>query len=82
VGRLEVVGAVARIHGPPLEALPGWRLRAPQLAEIGIVTAEEFLEADGALIDAHIERRSGTADKWKKDVRKWLTPPPPGRRRG
>lgn len=75
IARLEVVGAVARVHGPPLEALPGWRLRSERLADIDITTAEEFLEADRDLVAAHMEAQTRTVDKWTTDLIDWLTPP-------
>ena len=82
IGQLEAVGAVARVHAPPLEALPGWVLRSERLAPIGIVTAEEFLEADEDLVCTHLEVQLRTVGKWRKDVTQWLTIPPSGKRRG
>jgi len=82
VGRLETVGAVAQVHGPPLVELPGWQLRSERLAGAGITTAVEFLEADSAEVEGRIEAQPGMVDKWKQDVQKWLLPPPPGKRRG
>jgi hypothetical protein len=82
IGRLETVGAVARVKGPPLVELPGWRRRGQRLAEIGIRTAEQYLEAEPESVAAHMAVKVSTAEKWKTEVRKWLAPPKVRKGRG
>lgn len=70
------VGALKIIDGPPLTELPGWTRRAELLARVGIMTADQFLEADGELIRCAVEYHSVKAVvQWKEDVRRWLMPP-------
>lgn len=82
IDRLVAVGAVARLHGPPLEELPGWKRRSQRLAPIGITTAAEFLEADGDLVATHLRVKPATVAKWKTEVTQWLMPAAKAKRRG
>jgi len=69
------------INGPPLTELPGWTRRAELLAAVGVVTADQFLEADDELIRQAAGYHSTRAvAKWKEEVRRWLMPGPVRRR--
>jgi hypothetical protein len=71
VSRLLDCGAVARAATPPLSVVPGWSVRAGKLQQIGIVTVEEFLEADTAEVMEHMEvKRASTIKKWREDATK------------
>ena len=66
IGRLLAIGAVSRAATPPLMVLPGWKLRAGKLQQIGIVTVEDLLEADVAQVMEHMEvKRAETIEKWQ-----------------
>jgi len=69
------------ISGPPLTELPGWTRRAELLAEVDVVTADQFLDADDELIRQAMGYRSTRAVAgWKEEVRRWLMPAPVRRR--
>lgn len=66
------VGAIAPIHAPPLAVLPGWSDRAEDLAEQGIITVTDLLDADtNALIDSLVQNRA-TLEAWKQEALRWL----------
>ena len=70
IARLLDVGAVSRVATPPLAALPGWKVRAGKLQQIGIVTVEDLIEADIAEVKAHMEvMRESTVEKWIQEAR-------------
>lgn len=67
-------GAIAPISAPPLAVLPGWQLRAEKLAEVGIVTAEQFLDATIEQIATVCNVKQRTVEKWRAEVEKALVP--------
>ena len=75
--KLIEVGAVAYVGAPPLAELPGWKLRAPRLAKIGIISIIDFLEAEEGRIQEILKVRPETVRQWKTDVRGLLEAPSP-----
>ncbi len=68
--------AVSRLATPPLVELPGWERRGKRLDRLGIVTAEDFLEADDEDMALEMRARVNTVAKWKREIHSWLVIPP------
>ena len=75
VSRLLAVGAVARIQGPPLSVLPGWKRRSEKLGLLGVASAESFLEAEPGPLAEQLEVKPETITRWQQEVMAWLLPP-------
>ena len=80
IKRLESVGAVSKVHGPPLSEIPGWSHRAIRLKPAGIERAEEFLLAENEVIIKHMRVKDSTVERWRKELLEWLTVPKERRR--
>jgi len=61
-------GDIAPIATPPLTVLPGWKVRAPKLATIGVETVEQFLETDREKIAEVCNVKPQTAVRWGKEL--------------
>ncbi|NIP86510.1 MAG: hypothetical protein GTO03_13465 [Planctomycetales bacterium] len=81
IRRLKARGTINEVQGPPLEALPGWTRRGARLAAAGIEGAAQFLGADLAQTARVMRVKPRTVQRWKDEVREWLTPELDGRRR-
>ena len=68
-------GGVAEVAPPPLGVLPGWKIRANRLAKLGIVTAVDFLEADGAAVVKLMRINETVLGNWQREVEGWLINP-------
>ena len=68
--------AVSRLATPPLAQLPGWQRRSKRLAGMGIITAEDFLEAADQEVAFEMKVRAQTVDNWKREITAWLVIPP------
>ena len=76
IERLQEVGAITRLSAPPLHKLPGWQLRSQRLREVGITTAEQFLEADCKELAEQIGADPRTLAKWEEELlTRWLALP-------
>jgi hypothetical protein len=76
IAALVLVGAISPVHGPPLSILPGWSTRAKQLEPIGIITAEQFLDADEKELAKALALKVDTIRKYKQELETaWLTAP-------
>lgn len=75
IDKLIEVGAVAEVATPPLVALPGWKTRAGKFGALNISTAGEFLEADTAFMADTLHLKPETVERWKAEVKGWLTVP-------
>ena len=69
-------GAIGEVTGPPLYALPGWRLRAEKLVFIGVTMVHEFLDHDVEELASTMGVRIATIEKWQAELVKWLVPAP------
>jgi len=79
--RLQRVGAIARLTAPPLRKLPGWELRSERLKEVGITTAEQFLETDDKELAGKIGADPRTVARWRDELlNRWLAVPKVRRR--
>lgn len=74
LARLEEVGAIGLLHAPPLSELPGFD-GAQQLATIGIVNADQLLEADNDMIAKELKIEPATVRAWQFEISDWLIIP-------
>lgn len=74
IEKLEEAGAIGLLHAPPLNELPGFD-GAAQLATIGIVSADQLLEADSDMIISQLGIDAGTLHGWQTEVSNWLIVP-------
>ena len=65
---------ISRINAPPLAELPGWTRRAKRLADAGIISVEDFLDAvdNGALSSIY---KPEQLTRWRNELMGWLAPP-------
>ena len=75
---LERKGKIAPLSPPPLATLPGWKTCAERLAEIGILDAEQFVEASDDQIGIALSGSPETFGKWRQELLNWLVIPQPG----
>lgn len=75
IGQLLVVGAIAPVTAPPLDVLPGWSRRAAMLAPLGIVNADQLLEADPETVCQPLKVKPETVKRWQEEVTRQLTAP-------
>ena len=65
--------AIAEVHGPPLNEIPGWKVRSEKLERINVCTAIDFLNVDNDVVmKLFAHRSSTTVKKWKAEVKDWL----------
>jgi hypothetical protein len=72
--KLEASGAIGLLHAPPLSELPDFD-GAEQLATIGIVSADQLLEADSDMIKTQSGIDAATLHAWQAEVSNWLIVP-------
>ncbi len=72
--RLLEVGVIARVAAPPLTEIPNWKTRAKKLARHDVTDAEQFLEADDALLARWLGVKPATVERLKTEVSRWLQP--------
>lgn len=72
---LSAQGALSRVSGPPLSALPGWKTRAAKLKPLGIEKVEQLLGVDDKALGARIDRKPETIARWKTEAMDWLLAP-------
>lgn len=76
IDKLRAVNAIAPVSSPPLAEVPGWTKRAEKLAEISIITIQDFLEADEQRMAKLFKYKTTSAIKrWRSEVQEWLKPP-------
>jgi hypothetical protein len=63
------VGAVSRAATPPLVVLPGWKLRAEKMRPLGIVTAEDVIEANTEHLAKAMGVKPQTAARWQAELK-------------
>lgn len=78
--RLVELGVISRLAAPPLSELPGLSRRAKKLAELGIDTADQFLECDVKEVAEEFRVKPATVERWKDEVMTWLIIPEPVKR--
>lgn len=74
---LEAQGAISRVSGPPLSALPGWKTRSKKLVPLGIETVEQLLGVRDEILAEHLNRKPSTITRWKLEAKDWLLSPAP-----
>lgn len=60
-------GAISPVKPPPLDILPGWKLRAKRFKEAGY-NAITLLECDAALIAKKTGYKEQSIERWKKEL--------------
>ena len=74
---LQTQGAISRVSGPPLSALPGWKTRSAKLKPLGIETVEQLLGVRDETLAEHVNRKPSTITRWKLEAKDWLLAPVP-----
>jgi hypothetical protein len=74
-------GAISPVKAPPLDALPGWHLRAQKFEAAGY-DAILLLETDTELIARETGYQERSIDKWKRELMDYLEVKPSQVRRG
>lgn len=74
-------GAISPISAPPLDALPGWKLRAKKFEAAGY-DAVNLLECDSELIARETGYQEKSIKKWQKELMEFLEVRPAKVRRG
>ena len=64
-------GALSPVAPPPLEVLPGWKLRAERFEKAGY-DAISILEGDTPLIAQETGYAERSIEKWKKELRQFM----------
>lgn len=83
VGRLEelsersraallAVGVIAPVAMPPLAILPGWEFRANRLNKVGVINAEQLIDANPDELGAALHMRADTVRKWQAEIMEHL----------
>lgn len=81
LARLQRANVITRLSAPPLHKLPGWKLRAKRLGEVGISTAETFLETADEDLAKLVEVDVRAVAAWKAELlARWLSLPTERRR--
>jgi hypothetical protein len=70
-------GTLVRVSTPPLSELPGWKTRAKLLAKAGIITVQDFIEADKAKLIKVTKKTATTVNRWKAEAKKAIEVNPP-----
>lgn len=68
-------GAIREVAAPPLNVLPGWKIRGKRLEKLGISDAVQVLEADVDEVARHMGVSPGLVKRWQEEVARWLVPP-------
>jgi hypothetical protein len=65
--------AIAEISCPPLDKLPGWKLKSGKLKKLGIITVNDFLIADIEHVARELGYKQRTIKRWHKEIEEvWL----------
>lgn len=76
--RLLAKNIISPVASPPLIEIPGWTKRAEKLADLGIETAQQFLDADDSILKLALKLRSNTViPRYKREILDWLKPQAP-----
>lgn len=69
------VGAIAEVQPPPLSILPGWATRAKRLEALGIITVNDFVDAETDTLRRMFRASALTIEGWKEEAKNWLAAP-------
>lgn len=72
---LQAQGAISKVSGPPLSALPGWKTRSAKLKPLGIETVEQLLGVADEDLAEHLNCKPSTITRWKLEAKDWLLAP-------
>lgn len=74
LNRLEEVGAIGELHAPPLAEIPDFD-GTEKLAAIGIVQADQLVEANIDEISKQLGIDTTTLREWRAEISNWLIIP-------
>lgn len=74
--KLAELGKVAIVSTPPLDVLPGWKIRAHYLMP-EIETAAQFLECNAEQLQKKLSIDGAEVERLKAELISWLTIPAP-----
>lgn len=63
--------AITPVSAPPMEELPGWKLRAERFGKVDIDIIK-FLEMDDQSLAKAIESKPHVIAKWREELKGWL----------
>ncbi len=70
---LAEMGKIATVSFPPLEIIPGWKIRA---AKVKTLSTEEFLDATNDELAVKMKSKPDTIESWKAEILRWMATPP------
>ena len=70
---LAEMGKIATVSFPPLEIIPGWKIRA---AKVKTLSTEEFLDAPNDELAVKMKSKPDTIESWKAEILRWMATPP------
>ena len=59
---------IALVAAPPLAVLPNWESKARLLAEVGIVTSDDLINADPEVVAKAVGRTVRTVGRWVDEL--------------
>ncbi|MFA5714361.1 MAG: hypothetical protein WC998_01300 [Candidatus Paceibacterota bacterium] len=70
---LAEMGRIAEVSFPPLEVIPGWKIRAAKVKNMSTV---EFLDAPNDELAVKMKTKPDTIEAWKAEILRWMATPP------
>ncbi|MDD5517861.1 MAG: hypothetical protein PHV98_00735 [Candidatus Omnitrophica bacterium] len=70
---LAEMGRIAEVSFPPLDVIPGWKVRAAKVKEI---STQEFLDAPNNVLAVKMKTKPDTIEAWKAEILRWMATPP------
>lgn len=66
------MGKIAEVSFPPLEVIPGWKIRAAKVKDMQTV---EFLDAPNEELAVKMKTKPDTIESWKAEILRWMATP-------
>jgi hypothetical protein len=70
---LAEMNKIATVSFPPLDVIPGWKIRA---AKVKNLSTEEFLDAPNDELAVKMKSKPDTIESWKAEILRWMATPP------
>lgn len=75
IPHLVAARAIQLASSPPLDQIPGWRVRAEKLAAVGVINIQDFLAAGEDIIKQALGLRTNrNIGPWRAELLGWITP--------
>jgi len=68
--------ALSPVAPPPLDILPGWKVRARRLGEIGVGNVLQLLEADASTVAKALRTSVTAVRRWQDEAKTFLVAQP------